>query len=122
MASDQTTLKSHKRSRQTLLMTQRALKKPKGAPYPQHEPWQVVHYAIKAAAAVAGVSAPGFNDDSDPRQVYLWMCKTVIEYGKEREEEGARMVRDSTGPRLGRELHGPALKLMGQLNDLLSTR
>lgn len=121
VASDGNVKASHKRTREAHRKITAALKKPKGAAFPFHEPVEVLHCCIQAAAAVAGCTAPDFNLESDPRQLYMWMAKTMIEYGKECREEGARLERDDSGPRLPPNLSAPMLECVMKMTELLNT-
>ena len=122
VASDQNIRASHKRTREAHFKTIGLLKKPKGAAFPFHEPVEVLHCCMQAAAAVAGSTAPDFDLGSDPRQVYMWMAKTMIDYGNECREEGVRLERDASEPRLHPQLSGPMLDCVTKMTELLSTR
>ena len=121
LASDQSIRASHKRTREAHCKTLHVLKKPKGAAYPFHDPVDVLNCCMQAAAAVAGCTAPDFDLGSDPRQVYMWMAKTMIDYGNECREEGSRLERDASEPRLQPHLAGPMLKCVMKMTELLST-
>jgi len=122
LASDHNIRTSHKRTREAHLKTVGLLKKPRGQAFPFHEPVDVLHCCIQAAAAVAGSTAPEFDLESDPRQVYMWMAKTMIDYGNECREEGVRLERDASEPRLHPQLSGPMLECVTKMTELLSTR
>lgn len=122
LASDQTTRSLYKRTRETRIETRRVLQKPKsGCEFPFHDPRDTLRAALEGAAAVAGTTAPEFELESDPRQVYLWLVKTVIKYGDECREEGRRLERDGSEPRIRKEAALEALTLMSKLNTLLSS-
>lgn len=122
LASDHNIRISHKRTREAHFKTVGLLKKPRGQAFPFHEPVDVLHCCMQAAAAVAGSTAPEFDLESDPRQVYMWMAKTMIDYGNECREEGVRLERDASEPRLHPQLSGPMLDCVTKMTELLSTR
>jgi hypothetical protein len=122
LVADESIRSSHKRARQVMVHAKKVLQKPGQVSVVDQDPEHTLKYALTAVAAVAGTDAPKFNLDSDARQIYMWVVKTLSHYGDECREEGARLERDGAEPRIPTATALEALKLMSNLNDLLSTQ
>lgn len=119
LSSDKVLRVSHKRTRQQHQRVTALLKKQKGMAFPFHEPVDVLNGCLAAAAAVTGATAPNFNLESDPRQVYFWVAKTLINYGKECREEGTHLQQQNRlllPPQLAKSM----LDCTTKMNTLLS--
>ena len=120
--ADQSIRFSHRRARHDQLHARKVLRKPRQVSVVDQDPEHTLRYALTAVSAVAGTAAPEFTLDSDARQIYMWVVKTLQSYGDECREEGARLERDGAEPRLPLSAATEALNLMSNLNELLSTR
>ena len=121
-AADESIRSSHKRVRKEMAHAKKVLQKPRQVSVVDQDPEHTLKYALTAVAAVAGTEAPKFNLDSDARQIYMWVVKTLVHYGNECRDEGSRLERGNAEPRLPPAAALEALTLMGSLNELLTGR